>query len=449
MSPGSPTRLLALLLCLAARPALANGLDAFGFGARATALGSAYAAVGDDATMGYYNPAALARSQDLHIDVGYQAAVPRLAFSGVQQPIEATRGLVAGLSAPGRLGPVRFAFGVALFLPDQHVTRLRVLRFDQPRLQLYDNRTQRFFMAANLAVHIYRGLYLGGGLTFMSRTSGAVSLKGNVTIGDAEDSALYSQTAVDLVAIRYPQVGLLFELSRHLSLALVYRHRFVLDVEQGFNISADIGNVGQPPAVPNAKLTQNATSTDLFQPWQLVLGTALRPPFLERLQISLDLTFARWSEMPTPAATYDLALDIGRLNDLVKLQPSRSYPPAGFHDLLIPALGLEWRAAQGLLGDRLSIDLRGGYRYEPSPVPAQDGDSSFGDADKHVFSVGAGVELQRLTQVLPRPLSLDVFFAATYLPTRAFEKADPRSPTGDFTVSGAVVQAGAQLRWRL
>lgn len=434
-------------LCLSG-PARANPLDAYGFGARAPALGSAYAAVADDAAAGYYNPAGLARGNDLRIDIGYQAAVPQARLSGSVQPIEPTRGLSLGLVAPGNLLGLHLAFGITLFLPDQHLTRLRVLRYEQPRLQLYDNRTQRVYMAANLAIRLFGRLYLGGGLAFMSHTKGDVYLRGYVTLGDPENSALETASDVDLVALRYPQVGLAYEVNRYLTLAATYRHSFMLDVDQGFNIQADIGNPGSPPAVPGASLRERAHSVDLFQPWQLVVGAALRVPDYERLLISVDLTFARYSEMIAPAAQFDLALDIGRLNDLVKLMPSIIYPSPGFRDIFIPAVGVEWRAVEGMWHDRLALDVRWGYRYEASPVPDQRGDTSFGDTDKHTFSLGAGLEGRRLTEILARPLSLDVYVAMTYLPERRFLKDDPRSGVGDFTVSGAVVQAGGQLRWR-
>lgn len=440
----------ALLLFILLWPGLCRGnpLDAFGFGARGPALGSAYAAVADDSAAGYYNPAGLARGSDLRIDLGYQAAFPQLAMAGERQPIEPTRGLTVGLLAPGTLLGVRFAFAATLFLPDQHLTRLRVLRYELPRLQLYDNRTQRLYMAANLAVRIVRRLYVGAGLVFMSHTQGLVRLRGVLPIGDAESSQFSTATDVDLVAVRYPQAGVTVEATRHLTLAAVYRHRFMLDVDQGFEIRADLGDIGAEPAVRGAFLRERARSVDLFQPWQLVLGAALRLPCAERVLLSLDLTFARYSEMPAPAATFELALDVGRFNDLVRLRPSATYPSPGFHDILIPAAGVEWRALAGLFRQRLDLDLRAGYRYEPSPVPEQSGDTSLGDADKHTFSLGAGVTLSRLTQILPRPLSLDLFAALTFLPERRFLKSDPRSPVGDFTVGGVVPYFGLQSRWR-
>ena len=436
---------LVLLLLGDRHAARANPLDAFGWGARAPALGSAYSAIADDSAAGYYNPAGLARGTDLRIDVGYQAARPLIDVSGQRQAIKDARGLAAGIVLPGQILGVRFAFGATLFLPDQYVTRVHVLSYDAPRLQLYDNRTQRFFLGANLAVRIYRGLYIGGGLAFLSRSAGTVELRGQIALSDPNSSTLQSAVSVDLLAIRYPQFGLLWEATSHLTLSLVYRHSFRLDLSQGFTINADVGDPGQTPVVKGATLAEISNSVDLFQPWQIVAGAAAR---FGRVLISFDLTFARWSEQPPPASNFKLDLDIGQLGDLVKLPPARAYPDSGFHDLLIPAVGVEWRAIESAARDRLALDVRGGYRYEASPVPEQLSESSFGDADKHIISGGLGLELRKLGRVLPRPLSIDGFAAVTVLPERVFRKLDPRSAVGDFTVTGLVWQAGGQVRWR-
>ena len=163
-----------------------------------------------------------------------------------------------------------------------------------------------------------------------------------------------------------------------------------------------------------------------------------------KVQVSFDVTYARWREQPPPAAVFTLDLDIGQLTDLVRLPKSKDYPPVGFRDLLIPALGIEWRALDGL--GPLSIDARAGYRYEGSPIPEQDGDSSFGDSDKHILSIGLGAELAGISKILPRPIAFDGYFGLTYLPLRVFRKADPRSAVGDFTVAGFVLQGGVQTR---
>jgi long-chain fatty acid transport protein len=308
---------------------------------------------------------------------------------------------------------------------------------------LFDNRPQRLYMAANLAFQIVPGLYVGAGLSFMSRTAGQLFLKGDVAVSDPDASSLVSRINVDLIAVRYPQFGVLWDATPWLSIGVSYRHSFVLDLDQQFRIEGNIGNPGLPPVVENGYFAARSQSLDLFQPWQLTAGGALR---LKRtILLTFDLTFARWSEFPIPASNLTLALDIGSYNDRVMLPGPRSYPESGFHDILIPRAGVELRAWER---SRVAIDARGGYSYEPTPVPEQIGESSFADSDKHTFSLGAGIELSRITSILPKPLAIDVHAALTYLPDRANRKVDPLDHTGDYVAGGVVVQIGLMMRTR-
>ena len=52
-------------------------------------------------------------------------------------------------------------------------TAERTLAADQPRFQLFDNRPQRIFMGANAAARIHDRVYVGGGIAYMSATSGS------------------------------------------------------------------------------------------------------------------------------------------------------------------------------------------------------------------------------------------------------------------------------------
>jgi long-chain fatty acid transport protein len=348
-----------------------------------------------------------------------------------------------GLVAPGRIGPFRFAFGAALWLPDQRLTRVRSLPYDQPRFVYYDNRVQRFLLSANLAIQIVPGLYIGGGLTFMSRTVGQLFLKGSVAVSDPDASSLVTKIDVDLVSVRYPQAGIVWEATRNLTFGVTYRHKFELGLDQQFRIDGSIGDPGLDPVVANGYFAAHSISYDLFQPWQLTGGVAAR--LFQRLLVSFDLTYAAWGEFSHPAPSLTLGLDIGQFNGRVMLPQPRSYPPPGFHDLVIPRLGVEWRARQG---ERVSVDLRGGYSYEATPVPDQIGESNLVDGDKHTFSVGAGLELGRLQPILAHPLSLDAHLAVTYLPERATRKLDPVDRIGDYVSDGVVVQIGLMLRSR-
>jgi long-chain fatty acid transport protein len=433
--------LFSLSCLLTARPARPNPIDAFGFGSRAAAMGGAATAASEDSSANYYNPAGLVRGTELRLDVGYRYAQPSLHIDGHDEVVDATRGFLIGLVAPGAIGPVRFAFGAAFAIPDQRLFRVRSLAFQAPRFVYYDNRTQRMFLSANLAFQIVRGLYIGAGITFMSRTQGQVNLSGNVAYTNPDDSGLVSKIDVGLFAVRYPEVGILWDALPWLSVGASYRHSFTLQLDQQFRIDGSVGNPGVAPLVPAGYFSTTALVDDLFQPWQLTAGLAAR---WRRLLFTFDATFARWSEFPANHAL-ELALDIGVFNSRVHLAAPRTYPDPGFHDILIPRFGVEWR-----VWDRrsLALDLRGGYSWERSPVPEQSLESNLADCDKHTFSVGAGVELRMLESVLPGPLAVDAHLAATWLPRRSNQKIDPRDLVGDFTADGSVVQLGVTLRSR-
>ena len=426
------------------RIARANPADLFELGPRAAALGGAACAVADDSSAVYYNPAGLARASGLRIDLAYQYGQPLVTMNGKDSHEDAMHGFSGGLAAPGTIAGVRFAFGVAIFLPDDRLNRTRSLAFEQPRWVEYDNRTQRVYLAAGLGVRVWKGLSVGASLAFMARTQGTVALTGNISATEPDtQSLLGSAVSVDLLSVRYPQAGVAWEVLPWLTLGATYRHSFLLKLDQGFTIRGTVSDAGKVPVVANGMFDARTVSTDLFQPWQHTAGAALR--ITRRLLLAYDLTFARWSEFETPATNVTVSLSLGAaLDQFVHIPPARAFPPPGFHDILIPRLGVEWRAFDR---DRIALDLRAGYRYEPSPVPEQTGASNYADASKHRFSLGAGLLLSRIARVLPRQISIDAHFAVTALPPQVNRKTDPTDPVGDFVASGAVVEAGLGTRW--
>jgi long-chain fatty acid transport protein len=435
-------RALAVALLLAPALARANPVDAFGFGSRASAMGGAATADSEDSSANYYNPAGLVRGRSLRIDIGYHYALPRLTLNDADAAVDSSRGFTIGLVAPGAIGPFRFAFGAAVALPDQRLFRARSLAYQTPRFVYYDNRMQRVYLAANLAVQIVPGLYIGGGVTFLSRTQGDVNLAGNVAYTDPDLSSLVAKIDVGLFAVRYPQFGVRWDALPWLSLGVSYRHSFVLQLDQVFRIDGNIGNPGVKPIVENGYFETHTDVSDLFEPWQLTAGASVQ--VLSRLRVSFDARYARWSEFPA-AHLLALSLDLKMLNSAVHVSPARNYPSPGFHDILIPHLGVEVRVHGS---DRLAVDVRAGYSYEPTPAPEQTDESNLADSDKHTVTVGAGVELRRLGRVLRGSLALDGYLGATILPTRLNHKTDPRDPVGDFRAGGSIFQAGLTLRTR-
>lgn len=430
------------LASLVATPAAANPVDAFGFGARAPAMGGAQTAATADGGANYYNPAALVAGDDIRIDAGYQLAAPYLSINRGDQDVDASRGLAVALSAPGKIGAVRLAMGAGLFLPDERVTRVRTLPAQRPRWSLYDNRPQRIFLGANVAFQVTPRLFVGGGIAYMSRTVGTVDLTGRVGFPNYDDSNLAVDIDVDLKTIRYPQAGLLWQVLPWLTLGAAYRGGFVLTLDQTFVITGDIGPADMEPVVEDGYFRLRSLSLDLFQPAQVATGFAAQ--ITPRVLVAGDLTWQHWGSYENPAARIELDLDLKDFNSLIDIPDAPPLPAAYFHDIVVPRLGVEILAGRTR---RTTWRVRGGYAYEPSPAPEQRGESNFVDNDKHTLSAGVGVSVARVTEILPRPFDLDLFVAGTFLPDRAHRKFSPIDPIGDYVSAGAVFATGLMTRW--
>jgi long-chain fatty acid transport protein len=437
---------LALALALAlALPGLghANPADTVGFGARGAGMAGAQTAAAEDGSATYYNPALLARLTDVRIDIGYQISVPSLAVDGDSMSVDWSRGTSLGLVVPGTFAGRPVAIGAGIFLPDQQLTRTRSLPSTRPRFALYDNRPQRLFLSADIAVELFPGLTVGGGLAYMSSTQGDVKLRGLIGFPQPDQSDLELRIDVDLRTIRYPHAGIAWEATPWLDLALSYRGGFKLIVEQGVRIDGDVGVPDTEPVVDDGFLELFTRSQDLFQPAQVTAGFAAQ--VTPRSLLAFDVGWHRWSVFENPAAKVELALDVGDFQDLVDIPPFNPLPEPHYHDIVVPRLGVEHLIQHDA---RRTVRARAGYLYEPSPAPEQRGETNFIDNDKHGFSLGAGLEIPGLGEIIPRPVSFDAFLSLTLLEARDHQKLSPIDPVGDYRSDGWLIAGGITSRWR-
>ena len=100
-------------------------------------------------------------------------------------------------------------------------------------------------------------------------------------------------------------------------------------------------------------------------PDEFTFAVAFRP--VERLMVSTDMTWMRWSgylpQIMTP----------------VSFKQSLIKPD--FKDTLIPRIGIEYRMFDDLY-------ISGGYSFQKSPVPDQPAYTNFVDNDRHVVAFG-------------------------------------------------------------
>jgi long-chain fatty acid transport protein len=423
---------------LVAAPAHANPTDTFGFGSRETAMGGAASAETRGFAANYYNPAALARSRGLEIGIGYFRAEHSLEMNGRDNGVDPVKGLNAGFVAPGKLLGVPFAFGVALHLPDDRVSRVRALRQEQPRWELYDNRNQRLYLAANLAIEATSWLWIGGGLSFMSSTRGRLDITGGADLLRPDESQLRHEVDADLTAVRYPQAGVRVKLSERAALAAVYRGQFKLALDLDARLYGDVSSL------TTALYELHTHSINNFLPQQVVLGGSWA--VTDRVRTTFDATWIDWSAYETPVARLaaNLVIPPPKSGWPATVTPPTTPAPArvvplSMQDRIVPRVGAEWRALSARDVDGF---LRGGYELARSPISGQTGLTNYVDRDRHALSIGVGGAFRNLARELPGTLTVDAHAQLSVLPTETTRKASAADFVGDYTAGGTILNVG-------
>jgi long-chain fatty acid transport protein len=159
----------------------------------------------------------------------------------------------------------------------------------------------------------------------------------------------------------------------------------------------------------------------------------------KRWRLAVGLTWKHWSDYPGP---------------LEPTLPELQVPQVGYNDTLVPRVAVEHTTP---LSRTAGLHVRGGYFFEPTPIPAHLPSSQaydipsqslinvptrYYDADRHVLTAGLGVSLVR-------PLRLDVdAFAQLHLlapRTMTLDAGNADGTAQSVQVSGSIAVTGIQV----
>jgi long-subunit fatty acid transport protein len=421
---------LALWLCASPR-ALANPLDTFGFGSRASGLAGTAAAGAVGFAAAHHNPAGVAATSDVEAAVGYGYAFTRLRLDGQDSRTTAPRGVSLGLAVPLRLGSWRIAFGLALYLPDQFLLRIHHVPAAEPNFVLLDNNLQHLVVTPVVALAPTRWLQIGGGATILANAAGNgvtfdVGIASGEQIGRGQvDTALPLRAA--------PVVGLRVLPLPWLRVGVAYRGAIALGLR--FDVLARVDLAG----LIRGNVLINLRSVNVYTPHKVVGGVAV--DVAPGLTLEANLEWQDWSGYRGGVPDLRVLVDLGLSTPLLRAL----FPDPQFRDILVPRFGAEYRRR---LTSRVDWAARLGYAYERSPVPDQIGLTSFADNDRHIWSLGGGVAIDGLGGVFPKPLGVDLALQWHELVERTTVK-DPRYfPGSGFTSGGRLVLLSATVTAR-
>ena len=443
------------LLVMLAFPCAAEASvpEIYGLGSRATALGGAFTAVADDFSAVYYNPAGLVmqrqpryyyNNKGFRIEMGFMVAHPffraegldgrdlvlklpgREAFpGGVIEPGEVW-GLNLGIvfepfDIGGLLPRKAFTIGLGLHVPFQRLYWWRPQFPEELHFIFHEDYSQRMIIQPAAAYQVTERLAIGAGVsilyTLWTNLYGPLNLRlsafdPETMVFDAGGEDVYAGIDFDMKVDFAPIVGVLWKPTDFLQVGVTYRgEQFLHD----YGTTDPILRVVLPglptEAIPGFAFGLDFAFAHYFTPHEVALGLRLKP--LDRLHLSLDLTWMDWS-------------------DCLEVERSRyPEPEPRFEDTFVPRAGVEYELTP-------DMDLRLGYAYVPSPVPEQRRETNDLDSDRHIVSVGS--------EFLFGPVIASWHFQYQHMVTRTYRKAsadDFYAPGLEF--GGYIINAGLNI----
>ena len=395
---------------LAAGSSWAGNVDTYGIGSRATALGGAYAANAEGPFAAYYNPAGLTQTESPVASVGLMVIDPDLKAKNLE--VANTNIGPTNVSDesdnlyPPHLGfamPIndKWSVGVAAYAPfglhlkwedNPNKNPLSYNSYESwydrkvvtPTVAYKLNKQWSFGFAVSLgrssAGHYYNsyGLYqLGQQLTAnpMSPWNNG-PITGSIE-GDMTDSFNYSAN-----------LGIMYQPTRNWHIGLTYRSQADAD----FDGEMEFKNLSpaEKQAINGYLQSQGITDTlndeydismdSVDHPDQVQLG--IRYQINPDLSLEGDVVWTRWSMVDDQKVKID---DADAAYIALRGGDKEVYK-RDWDDTRQVRIGVEWQTTD-------MITLRGGYFYDPSPIPDDTFDAVWADADKKTYSLGAGFAL--------------------------------------------------------
>jgi long-chain fatty acid transport protein len=309
----------------------------------------------------YYNPAGLGFAQEPSVSLGFQYGDLNLEINGERRAVPTAPALTIGFGLPLNLGGLmkdRLSLGLGFVLPQTSVLLARTPMPQTPHMPLLEYRAQTISIQGGLALRVTDWLSVGAGFIALS------GLEGNVVAEPNASGVLGAEVEDALIASYAPIFGGLIRGPIGLSVATVYRGESKADYS--LPITADLGE-SFPLVIPVLEL--HGTAQYDPQQWTAEISWQHAP-----FTLSAAATFKRWSEFPIP-------IHYPAVPDGWPTQPDPS-----FEDVWLLRFGASFTHNISLG----AVVFRGGYIFEPSPLPEDQDFHNYLDNDRHVLTTGVG-----------------------------------------------------------
>ena len=384
----------------------ADPTDIFGLDARGQGMANTMVSLSTDWSFATHNPAAGAIAEGISLGVGYSYYRLQAKVNGHNAEMTDARGLSLGLVAPFNIYKrIRAAFGITAHLPDYYVVRVQMKPAYEPRFVLLDNRPNRVVLTPAFSLRVWDYLSFGVGATILADATGDgvvfdVGVKGGTKVGEAAlDIALPVRAA--------PVAGLFFGPIKGFAAGIAYRGELDLRLSLDILANVDVAGIVKGDAIIAMR------AVNYFTPRKLTAG--LSYTWKEKVILAAGISWYNWSSFEGGLPTLRILVDLGLTPPML----GASFPPDNFHDTVTVSAGSEYVHN---LERGHEMAFRMGYRFEPSPVPAQIGYSALLDNDRHIMTAGFGYQAEKIAKVFPYQFRLDLALQYHFLVQRTDER---------------------------
>lgn len=483
--------LAAALLAGAAGDALASLSNTVGAGAKATSLGGSFAAIADDFTASYYNPAGLARVKHREAVSGWLFGESAVRLGGASDNYHKNlSGPVLGNVFPFDILGMRAAFGLYNFWPKDgtRILRIESSNFDYGggcvtpvqgncggvvspggrgvnlriptrvpySVYIGNEQQQHLDFVTGLGLRINDYLSVGAGLRANLNIKGDVNVdftmnstgKGSLAPSPPGDGQFLGQ--IDAAPTFGWIVGALIDTQKGLRIGGAWREEARTTFRQNLNSRTGLPTAGDLSIVIPVR---GRLSLDTFyQPQEVSFGVAY--DVNDRLMVTAQLDWQQWSRYRgnTLNGTFQgiqsfiVPPNQGKTGTgTVNFLPQ---PNMQMRNIWIQRYGIQyqlkrvWRIRAGFTripsvvkdphsGVQTRIrDVNGNIIGYVTDEPAA------ADADKQIWSFGMGLEQDDPFEWFELPTTIDVTYQFIKLQGTSFKTVDPNNPHGNFNIGG-------------
>lgn len=357
-------------------------------GAKAMAMGNAFAAQADDPSALAYNPAGIAFLKGAQMQVGTTTiVVPETTFTGAtkisrpttvsekaNQDIFIAPTVYATTSLESM--PLSFGLGINSFHPlakrwdTGSAFRDSIQSISIKPVNIQPTVAYRF---DDLNLAVAGGVDVTYAQISMQKAVYNAGLGGDLgSLGVDGDAVGYGYNA-----------GVLWKPTPAVSFALAYRSKIKLGVDGDANYLGLITPTDLPSpysAIFPARGTtvKSAASADITLPDALTLGVAWKP--IEELTLEFDAERTGWSSYDKLDVKFANTTVPGVYANVLNNKPD----PKNWKDVWAYRFGAQYAVTP-------KMDLRAGYAFDKNPAPESTLSPELPDADRHNFSIGSGL----------------------------------------------------------